>query len=275
MLHGNIFKKWARKALNDARASQYHKQHEKEAKTAVSVIESHTSRRLTSSLKKIADEYSSDVFGSRQYAPWLYVYSLVSGQFKEGWIPDNFFGRIVCPRINREVVVVTSLKSFSNVVLKTEALPDIGYYISGNFYDRDLAVTEASKLRAQCGSAKGKLFVKRDRSSRGVKRDRSSRGEGIIALPVEQLTEERFNGIGDCVIQLPIIQNQFFEEMITGSVATIRLKTVRDQTGSTDVRAAYLRLGRSKSWTRLSEQFFRFDMWSSAGVRLPSGEAAA
>ena len=29
------------------------------------------------------------------------------------------------------------------------------------------------------------------------------------------------------------------------------------------------------SWTRLSEQFFRFDMWSSAGVRLPSGEAAA
>ena len=30
-----------------------------------------------------------------------------------------------------------------------------------------------------------------------------------------------------------------------------------------------------KSWTRLSEQFFRFDMWSSAGVRLPSGEAAA
>ena len=32
---------------------------------------------------------------------------------------------------------------------------------------------------------------------------------------------------------------------------------------------------RGKSWTRLSEQFFRFDMWSSAGVRLPSGEAAA
>ena len=30
-----------------------------------------------------------------------------------------------------------------------------------------------------------------------------------------------------------------------------------------------------QSWTRLSEQFFRFDMWSSAGVRLPSGEAAA
>ena len=33
--------------------------------------------------------------------------------------------------------------------------------------------------------------------------------------------------------------------------------------------------GHGQSWTRLSEQFFRFDMWSSAGVRLPSGEAAA
>jgi predicted acylesterase/phospholipase RssA len=30
-----------------------------------------------------------------------------------------------------------------------------------------------------------------------------------------------------------------------------------------------------ESWTRLSEQFFRFDMWSSAGIRLPNGEAAA
>ena len=202
------------------------------------MIGTHNSQRLTPTLRKMADEYSSDVFGSRRYAPWLYVYSLVSGQFKEGWIPDNFFGRVVSPRVNREVGVVTSLKSFSNVVLKTEALPDIGYYIGGNFYNRDLAVTDPSRLRAQCGSTKGKLFVKKDRSSRG---------EGIITLPVEQLTEEQFSRIGDCVIQLPITQNEFFEEMIAGSVATIRLTTVKDQTGRIDVRAAYLRLGRSNT----------------------------
>jgi hypothetical protein len=202
------------------------------------VIETHNSQRLTPTLKKIADEYSSDVFGSRKYAPWLYVYSLVSGQFKEGWIPDNFFGSVVCPRVNGQLIVLSRLKSFSNVALKTEALPDIGYYIDGNFYNRDLAVTDPFRLRAQCGNAKGKLFVKKDRSHRGA---------GIIRLPVEQLTEERFNGIGDCVIQLPIVQNEFFDEMITGSVATIRLTTVKDQAGRIDLRAAYLRLARSNT----------------------------
>jgi hypothetical protein len=40
-------------------------------------------------------------------------------------------------------------------------------------------------------------------------------------------------------------------------------------------RLFYRFLSMSQSWTRLSEQLFRFDMWSSAGVRLPSGEAAA
>lgn len=38
----------------------------------------------------------------------------------------------------------------------------------------------------------------------------------------------------------------FQSMMIAGSVATIRLTTVKDQAGRIDVRAAYLRLGRSK-----------------------------
>jgi hypothetical protein len=256
MLQRSVFRKWASKALNAPRAYQYHKEHKKEAETAIGVIGTHNSQRLTPTLKKMADEYSSDVFGSRRYAPWLYVYSLVSGRFKEGWIPDNFFGSVVSPRVNREVGVVTSLKSFSNVVLKTEALPDIGYYIGGNFYSRDLAVTDPSRLRAQCGSTKGKLFVKKDRSSRG---------EGIITLTVEQLTEGRFSRIGDCVIQLPITQNEFFEEMIAGSVATIRLTTVKDQNGRIDVRAAYLRLGRSNTeWVR-SDNSIRVAITDRAG----------
>jgi hypothetical protein len=256
MLQRSVLRKWTSKALDVRGAYRYHKKHKEEAERAVSVIEAHNSQKLTPALRKMADEYANDVFGSTRYAPWLYVYSLVSGQFKEGWIPDNFFGRAVYPRVNRDLMVVTGLKSFSNVVLKTEALPDIGYYFGGNFYNRDFAVTDPSILRAQCGSAKGKLFVKKDRSSRG---------EGIIVLPVEQLTEERFSRIGDCVIQLPITQNEFFEEMIAGSVATIRVTTVKDQTGRIDVRAAYLRLGRSNTEWVQSDNQIRVAITNCAG----------
>jgi hypothetical protein len=48
-------------------------------------------------------------------------------------MPDNFFGRMVCPRVNKSLTVVTGYKTLSNVVLKTEALPDVGYYIDGIF----------------------------------------------------------------------------------------------------------------------------------------------
>jgi hypothetical protein len=232
----SIFGKSGRRAINAARAFQYHQMHRKTALTAVRVIETCNSQRLTPALKKIADEYSKDVFGSRRYAPWLYVYALVSGKFKEGWIPDNFFGRMVGPRVNKDLSVVGDDKTLSNVVLKTEALPDAGYYIDGIFFDRDMAVIDAATLRAACRNVKGKLFVKKNRSRRG---------EGIVTLPVEQLTEERFKQIGDCVIQLPIQQNEFFDQIITGSVATIRLTTVKDRSGKISIRAAYLRLGRT------------------------------
>lgn len=36
---------------------------------------------------KLCDDYALDVLGNRRYAPWLYLYAAVSGEFKEGWIP--------------------------------------------------------------------------------------------------------------------------------------------------------------------------------------------
>ena len=256
MISASIFEKWAGRAINAARASQYHQTHRKEALTAVRVIETYNSQRLTPALKKIADEYSSDVFGSRRYAPWLYVYALVSGKFKEGWMPDNFFGRMVCPHVNKNLVVVTGYKTLSNVVLKTEALPDAGYYIDAIFFDRDLAVIDAAELRAACRNAKGKLFVKKNRSGRG---------EGVLTLPVEQLTEERFKQIGDCVIQMPIQQNEFFDRIIAGSVATIRLTTVKDRSGRIALRAAYLRLGRTDTEWVQSNNSIRVAIQCSTG----------
>ena len=98
-----------------------------------------------------------------------------------------------------------------------------------------------------------------------VKKDRSSRGEGIITLPVEKLTKERFRLIGDCAIQLPIVQNEFFEEMIASSVATIRLTTVRDRNGRIDMRAAYLRLGRRDTEWVQSENSIRVAITNRAG----------
>jgi hypothetical protein len=77
----------------------YDKDHEQEALAAVRTIEKFNGQKLLPSQKKLADEYSINILGNKVYAPWLYVYTLVrGGNFKEGWIPDNFFWEVSCTR---------------------------------------------------------------------------------------------------------------------------------------------------------------------------------
>lgn len=253
MASNRIVTNVARKALTLARAYSYDASHREVAMKAVHVMQKHNSQKLTPGLKKLADDYSLEVFGSKRYAPWLYVYALVRGEFKEGWIPDNFFGRLVCPKINKELRAVTSFKSFTRGVLKTELLPDLAYYIDGLFYDRDFSVKTSHDLRRRSPKI---VFVKKD----GL-----GQGDGVMKLTNEDLNEDRFQRIGNCVIQSPIEQHAFFEEMISGSVATIRITTVKNKAGAIEHRAAYLRLGRKDtSWVQ-SDNSVRVAIVSGSG----------
>jgi hypothetical protein len=214
---------------------RYDAYHRKEALKAVAAIERYNGTVLTPSLKKRADEYAMAVLGGTAYAPWLYVYALVRGEFKEGWIPDNFFGRLVWPAVNNGLGNLTHYKSLTKILLKTEALPDLAYRLNGVTYDRNFAPIRTSDLPALAGGGAVPLFVKRDWSSKG---------NGVVKIAAGDITEAVFRDLGNCVIQLPIAQHEFFDEIISGSVATLRITTVKTAQGTIEIRASYLRLGR-------------------------------
>lgn len=216
--------------------SRYDYRHKTEALRAVRAIERYNNGKLTGALKKRADDYAIQILGSKAYAPWLYVYALVRGEFKEGWIPDNFFGRWVFPKVNKGLGVFTEYKSLTNAVLRTEALPDLAYRLDGLTYDRSFTPITIAALREIAGPGVTHLFLKKD----GV-----SRGDGVVKIAIQEITEERLKPVGNCVIQLPIRQHAFFDEIVSGSVATIRITTVKDGDGKIEARGAYLRLGRS------------------------------
>jgi hypothetical protein len=209
------------------------REHEDEALRVVSVIEKYNGKKLTPHLTKIIDDYAIQILGGKEYAPWLYVYALMSDGFKEGWIPDNFYGRFVVPK---DLYLVTYFKTLSNAILKTCALPDVAYYIDGIFYTRGLEPTDAASIREAIGEAYPSVFVKKDVSHRG---------EGIINLPVIDINEDRFRQIGNSVIQSPIQQHEFFDRIISDSVATIRITTAKDAKGRIEMRASYLAVGRT------------------------------
>jgi len=214
----------------------YHREHRQEALAGLRRLEESTGRRLSPRLQALADDYAVEVFGGKEYAPWLYVYSLVSGDFKEGWMPDNFFGLRVMPAVNKGLRGVTDFKTFSNVVLKTSALPDIACYLDGILYNRDFVPIDVRGLRDMVAQTSAHVFLKKDGSNQG---------RGLIKLPASAINEDVFKKIGNCVIQPAIAQHEAFEQIISGSLATVRITTVKNLDGSIDLRASYLRLGRS------------------------------
>jgi hypothetical protein len=217
---------------------RYDDNHKRQALKTVDAIEKLNSTKLTPQLRKLADDYAVQVLGRIEYAPWLYVYSLVSGAFKEGWIPDNFFGRLVAPKVNNGLGSLTEYKSFTNVVFRTDALPDVAYFLNDVIYSKDYRPISTAELRSMLAGRCTHVFAKKDGTSRG---------KGIAKLDVRSIDEQALRQVGNCVIQLPIEQHGFFDGIVTGSVATIRMTTVKDSLGRIDLRAAYLRLGRNNT----------------------------
>ncbi len=113
--------------------------------------------------------------------------------------------------------------------MRTEALPDIAYHIGGFYNDRDYHPINRAAL-IELARPHGAVFVKGDDSGRG---------ESVRQVPLAVLADHPFTG--DSVIQRPIRQHEFFDAFMTGSVATIRITTLRNRSGA----------AQSKCWARL------------------------
>jgi hypothetical protein len=232
MTTGNLVTKLGRRVYSKSSEIYFHNYYKRMALEFIKDIQENNSLKLSPKIKKQADDYANQVFGNKDSALWFYVYSLLYGDFKEGWIPADFYEQNVSP-ING-LNVLTSYKTFTNVALKTDIIPDLAYYINGNFYTRDFSVIKfpdlVELLREKCTE----VFVKKDYSARG---------RGINKFELQNLNEDAFKRIGNCVIQLSVKNHHFFREMMPDSLSTLRITTVINPEGKVEYRAAFLRLG--------------------------------
>lgn len=217
---------------------RYDKRHRDEALEALGILDTANSRKLAAIHKRRADEYAVEVLGERAYAPWLYVYAAMAGDFREGWIPDNFFGRVVVPKVSKELGYVTGLKTLSAQILQSDAIPDLAYHIDGVFYARDFSVIDRAALSDLAITSGAHVFVKADRSYQG---------RGVVKVASRAVTDTDFKTIGDCVIQSAVEQHAFFENILSGPIATLRITTVKTPAGMIEPRASFVRIGRRGS----------------------------
>lgn len=218
--------------------AQYDTKHKREALEALNNIQKTTHYVLTKRTKSMIKEYAREILGSTRYAYWLYVYAAYNRNFVEGWIPDNYFGYVVAPRANKGIGRIANVKTLSRRILDCDLLPDKFYLIDGIFYDLEFNIVDPNDVRRVVNSVDKELYVKSDNSNQG---------RGVMRITKDNFDLQAILDIGDAVIQEPIIQSKWFNKIIEGSVATIRVTTAKGSDGEVQSKAAYLRVGRRDS----------------------------
>lgn len=183
---------------------------------------------------KLCDDYAIEVLGHKHFAPWLYVYTAVSGRFKEGWIPENYYGSVVVPKLQGRYGRVADLRGLNAVMLKSEAFPDLLAYVNGIFFDTAYRFVPSDAVRDT-------LFRNGERVV--FKLDHSLQGKGIYFFDRDSFNLDKIQRLGNGLFQRAIQPHRVFDEFAKHSVATLRITTVYKDDGNVSVRACHLRMG--------------------------------
>ena len=232
-LSKKLFREYRKWSWNRAYDAEHNR---KEEKLYQSLIAQDRTRMITSSQERLIQAYAMDVFGSLDFAPGLRSYTSYSREFKEGWIPNNYFGRIVLLAVNDKFSMLSKLRTHAKRLLQTDLLPDLVYCIEGNYTLPDGSQVFAGDLEKLLFSENEYVFLKTNSSKRG---------QGILKLDRLKFKTLDLRTFGDFVIQKALTQHPFLEEIITGSIASLRITTVKKPGLVAKNRLTSLRVGRA------------------------------
>jgi hypothetical protein len=252
-----------RSIINDLRWRRYDSSHQRDAAAAYScIIKQNPKRRLDRRASVRIQEYAVEKLGSARFIPWLRTYAAFRGSFSDGLVPDNYFGRFVVPLSVNEYVGIEA-KTLSRRILMFDQLPDLAYYVNGAWIDTDGNQVSAKNIRALLFSRSSVVFAKRDLSFRG---------QGVFRVDSDRFDQRKLESLGNLVVQAGIQQHCFFDNFVSGSVATVRITTTKVNGLPAEKRAAYLRIARNKEEFVSSHSALRIPVIDETGTL---GEYAA
>lgn len=226
----NIIKKAIRIARN--KKLSYHERSAYRAGLILKGIETERGP-LSKQLIGECNDYAINILGDKKYAPWLYTYSAIAGQFKQGWMPENFYGSQVVPRINGHYGDCSFLKPLNSIFFQDKRFPDLGSFTNGLFLDKHYRV---------CSPKDFKKILFNDCNHVIFKADHSLKGVGIYFFDADTFNARDINTLGNGIFQSYVDQHTLFNEYTPKSVATIRITTLINNKGEVSARSSALRL---------------------------------
>jgi hypothetical protein len=204
-----------------------------------------------------AEEYAASVLGWRGYAPWLRVYSVIAGGFREGWIPDNYYSQVVVPAINGGYRETAQIRQFGIRLFGAEVVPDAVHVMRGRFHTPAGTPIPPEELPRH-------LFARDERSA--FKANWSGLGEAVRVLRRDEFAPG--TAWPDGVFQHFIEAHPELRRFQGDATSTLRLTTVLNASGRPELRAAYIRL------PRLSDSFVKSRTLTRVPLDLETGAFA-
>ena len=191
---------------------------------------------MTPSLLKQIKRYCKKTFGSSRYWPWIVLYTEIRGEYKEGWVPDDFYKYVLAEKLNKpSSPLLSALKSFDHRLFPGFAVKPLFVKIRKNYFNADGRVLNGADLSEIIRSHSGKLVVKRDSGPSGsaVKFIDASAFDISAHLP----------GHFSYVIQPAVEQHPAIAAVYDKSVNTLRVVTLIKPGGSIGVLVVFMRFG--------------------------------
>jgi hypothetical protein len=215
------------------RDRDYHAGHAARATASLEKLAA-AGKKLSPSDTKRCQDYAAEVLRDVKFAPWLMVYSAFCGSFKEGWIPDNFYGAKVIPVIQGAHGRISFMKSLAGALFDSPSFPDLGFRINGALFDRAYQPLSFEDARARFFDGNQRLLFKPDGTGRG---------KGIHVFDAKSFDRNAIDRLGSGVFQRYVSQHPLLERFSESAVGTVRLTTAVGNDRQISVRAAYLSLG--------------------------------
>lgn len=190
---------------------------------------------LTPRLRNQIREYAIEVLGSSRHTDGLFIYTVLCGEFKPGWIPQSYYRQVVGQRIKGNLRSLARFQVLNASLFSAFRVPDIAYYFGESIYNTELSPITVDDLPSLVGDDDTKVVVKADTSARG---------EGVRIATVDEIVSGAVPLDGAGVIQRFVHQHDSLRALSSTAVATFRVTSVINSRREPEVRGFHLRIGR-------------------------------
>ncbi|MCW9706765.1 sugar-transfer associated ATP-grasp domain-containing protein [Fodinibius salsisoli] len=190
---------------------------------------------INQELLKEIKSYCQNVFGNSSYWPWLAYYTELRGEFKEGWMPDDYYRFELLPKMNPEKFMRFSEAKIIDHKLFEEAIIDpLFFRTNGHYCGKDGAVKKESEIQHILKDLNNEVIIK-PADGRG--------GQGIMFEHSREVCLDDLPPNTDLLFQEVLGQHAELNKLYPHSINTLRVLTFLNETGAIEVKFIVIRFG--------------------------------